>query len=436
MTTYIIRRLFLVLPVLLGVITITFLLFQALPVTDQLAAHFGNPPRNHPCAFESSCPCNVDNPGSVAGNLCSCYGSSVLVTINTPCVDSFYKRYVDKLGLNEPVWTQWLTFTYRALTFQWGTVENDSNVAHEFGFLKNLPVTKAFSEFLPYTLELAALSLILILVISIPVGNLAAVNRNRPIDQASRIVSFSGYALPGFLLGSLLIIGVVLLLRPYTGVDMVAHTPWCKPGEYLVYEFQGSWPQGTRSPKDCYQGLTFAQQAANGGYPTWLIQGYHSTPTGFPTVDALIHGDYWLALDTIIRMLLPALVIAFGTIAGVLRFVRNSMLEVMNLDFVRTARAKGASERTVVKRHAGRNSLNVSITVLGITFASFIGGFPVIESVFNLYGVGLMLAVAVTEPLSFAVIFGSTILFTWLVVFANIIVDVLYAYLDPRVRLG
>jgi peptide/nickel transport system permease protein len=115
------------------------------------------------------------------------------------------------------------------------------------------------------------------------------------------------------------------------------------------------------------------------------------------------------------------------------------MLEVMNLDFVRTARAKGVPEKTVINRHAGRNSLNVTITVLGLTFAFFIGGFPVIEEIFHLNGVGLILAFAVNAssyPIDVALVFGSTLLFTYLVVIANIIVDVLYAYLDPRVRLG
>jgi peptide/nickel transport system permease protein len=92
-----------------------------------------------------------------------------------------------------------------------------------------------------------------------------------------------------------------------------------------------------------------------------------------------------------------------------------------------------------VTRHAGRNSLNVTITVLGLTFAAFIGGFPIIEYVFKLNGVGLILAYSVQIDkggIDFGLVFGATLLFTIIVVLANIIVDVLYAYLDPRVRLG
>jgi ABC-type dipeptide/oligopeptide/nickel transport system permease component len=179
-----------------------------------------------------------------------------------------------------------------------------------------------------------------------------------------------------------------------------------------------------------------AQCFSGGLYPSWLTTHLSTSPTGFPTLDAAIHGDWGLAFDTVRRMILPAIVIAYGSVAGILRFVRNSMLEVMNLDFVRTARAKGVPESGVVNRHAGRNSLNVTVTVLGLTFAGFIGGFPIIESVFGLRGIGLLLAYSIQEPYDYGLIFGTTLLFTIIVVIANIIVDILYAYLDPRVRLG
>jgi ABC-type dipeptide/oligopeptide/nickel transport system permease component len=438
MLTYVLRRLLLVVPTVIGVLTITFLLFSALPIQYQLAAHFGNPPRNHPCAFEGSCPCYVDNKGSVTStDTCTCYGSNVSINENATCIDSLYTTYVDKLGLNQPLPVQWVQFLYRAFTLQWGYVENDSHLASdEWEFIKNVSVTTVIGWLLPYTLELAALSLVIILLIAIPVGNLAAVNRNRPIDQISRVISFSGFALPAFLLGSLAIIGVSLVFLPVTGLTV--HAPWCKTGESLYYELTGSWPTAGHPGPDCFSNIggTNIQQAQNGYYPLWLTGGYASHPTGFPTVDAIIHHQYWLSVDTVLRMILPALVIAFGSIAGILRFVRNSMLEVMNLDYIRTARAKGVPEKVVTKLHAGKNSFNVTLTVLGLTFAFFLGGFPIIENVFNLYGVGNLLALSVVSPQSFAIIFGTTILFTFIVIAANIIVDVLYAYLDPRVRLG
>jgi peptide/nickel transport system permease protein len=170
--------------------------------------------------------------------------------------------------------------------------------------------------------------------------------------------------------------------------------------------------------------------------PSWIGTFQQTSPTGFPTIDALIHHSWYLAWESVKRQILPAITIAYGSVAGILRFVRNSMLEVMNLDFIRTARSKGVAESVVVRKHAGRNSLNVTITVLGLTFAGFIGGFAIIEDVFGLKGIGLLLAYSIQPSIDFGLVFGTTLLFTIIVVAANIIVDILYAYLDPRVRLG
>ncbi len=416
MWIYIVRRLLLLVPVIVGVMTITFVLVNSLPIQQQLIAHFGAPPLHQPWIYNNPIPCSYLTPGA-----------------NGTCQNPIYLRDVHTLGLDQPVYIQWAHYIYNSLTFNWGTVSNFS-YAGKFainGLAAGQPVTEVLGWLLPYTIELALLSLIIILAVAIPLGNLSAVYRKRPIDQASRVMSFSGYALPSFLLAAILLMAFVLLLTALGGALISA--PWCPTGEPAYLEFYGSWPSATNQ---CYGA---AGAATNLYYPGWLEYGVVSHPTGFPTIDAAIHGNWWLSLDTLIRMALPALVIAFGSIALLLRFVRNSMLEVMNLDFVRTARAKGVPEKTVINRHAGRNSLNVTITVLGLTFAFFIGGFPVIEEIFHLNGVGLILAFAVNAssyPIDVALVFGSTLLFTYLVVIANIIVDVLYAYLDPRVRLG
>jgi len=411
MTTYVARRVVLLFPTVLGVMTITFVLLSALPVTDQLTAAFGPPPLHSPCGYEKSCLCVSEG-------------------LHLPgyCPNPLYDSDVAKLGLDKPIPVQYANFIYRAFTFQWGTVDNFSEVGETYSFAKGQPVGSFLGEMLPYTLELAMMSLAIILAIAIPLGNLAAVYRNRPVDQASRVVSFSGFAIPPFLLGTLTVFGVFYLLLPHTGFSVT--TPWCptKGGEPLIDELTYSWPQ-----KSCFTGPVL--QAT--GCPSWLLSCLVSTPTGFPTIDAAYHGFYWMAVDSLIRMILPALVIAYGSVATLLRFVRNSMLEVMNLDYVRTARAKGVPENRVISRHAGRNSLNVTITVLGLTFAFFLGGFPIIETVFTLQGIGRALALAVYPGyFDFGVIFGTTLLFTYIIVAANIIVDVLYAYLDPRVRLG
>jgi peptide/nickel transport system permease protein len=410
MWIYILRRLILLVPVIIGVMTITFVLISALPVQQRLSSQFGQAPQRAPWIYEPLKPC-PENPGQ-------------------ECRNPTYYYYLNKLGLNKPVPEQWGIYIFNSFTLNWGTVGNGSTAGATFQAAQGQPVATVLSWFLPYTLELAALSLAIILAIAIPLGNLAAVNRNRPVDQSARILSFSGYALPTFLLSSLAL--MVAVIGVGAGTGFFNHTPWCPAGETTWQEFTGSWPAATSG---CF-GLS--PTLGNNGYPSWLVGGFISHPTGFPTIDALIHGQTWLAADTLLRILIPAAVIAFAGVAGLLRFVRNSMLEVMNLDFVRTARAEGIPENTVVKRHAGRNSLNVTITVLGLTFAAFIGGFPIIEDVFKLNGVGLILALSVqaTHGIDFGLVFGATLLFTIIVVLANIIVDVLYAYLDPRVRLG
>ncbi len=383
MGTYIARRLLLTIPVLIGVMTITFVLVSGVPPTQRYLSYCGPPPLHGGQAAQSA-------------YLAHC------------------RRY---LGLNQPITTQWAIYMYNTFTFQWGRVGNATAAVSAMPPAQGQPVTTVLGWLLPYTVELALLALVIILLVALPLGRLAAVYRNRPLDQVARVMSFSGFAIPSFLLGSLALIAMVLVIQHFNlaGCSGAFEEVW------------GSWPAA-----GCMPGST----PFNNNYPPWLIRGIVSTPTGFPTIDAAIHGQWLIAADTLLRMLVPALIIAYGSIAVLLRFVRNSMLEVMNLDFVRTARAKGVSEAAVVRRHAGRNSLNVTVTILGLTFAFFIGGFPIIEEVFHLNGVGRILALSAQQPYDFGLIFGTTILFTFLVVGANIVVDIVYALLDPRVRLG
>jgi ABC-type dipeptide/oligopeptide/nickel transport system permease component len=385
MWVYIVRRLLLVIPVIIGVMTITFILVSLIPTTTRIGAYVG--PQAKLC-----------QPGT------ACYTNAINV-----------------LGLNKPIPEQWAIYIVHSLTLNWGFTDPHSQAS---GGAKlgqtSYPVATVLGWYLPYTLELAALSLILILLIAIPLGNLSAVYRNRPLDQGARVLSFSGYAFPGFLLASVVLLAAITLSGGLT--------PSCNGLSAHFFDWYGSWP-----PAPCLPG-------APSTLPSWIGPHLETSPTGFPTIDALLHwntaaGPY-LAFESLKRIILPALVIAYGYVASILRFVRNSMLEVMNLDFVRTARAKGVPERQVVNHHAGRNSLNVTVTVLGLTFAFFITGFPIIEEVFQLRGIGYLLALSIQPIQDFGLIFGSTLLLTVIVVTANIIVDVTYAYLDPRVRLG
>ena len=408
---YIVRRLLLLIPVIIGVMTITFVLVSALPTSVHILAILG--PTKAPCGYQPTCA-----PGTI-GSACPANGP--------PCQNPTYVRAINQIGLNQPYIVQWGHYIYNALTLNWGYSDAKSFASvNLFGSQSN-PVTSILGWYLPYTLELAALSLMIILLLAIPIGNYSAVYRNRPFDQSARVLSFSGFAFPGFLLAVLVLYAATIFLSG--GV----HATYCSTQSTAFNQWYGSWPV-----KECL---------INSQYPTWIGQHQATSPTGFPTVDAVINAliapnaaqaqqNWYLAANSIQRMILPALVIAFGSIALILRFVRNSMLEVMNLDFIRTARSKGVPESRVISYHAGRNSLNVTVTVLGLTFAAFIAGFPVIEDVFGLNGIGLLLVYSVQPTQDYGLIFATTLLFTFIVVFANLAVDILYAALDPRVRLG
>jgi ABC-type dipeptide/oligopeptide/nickel transport system permease component len=411
---YIVRRMLLLIPVVIGVMTITFLIISAVPVNERMISQFGAKPSH----------------GGV--NPYTEYPPCTALGINKTgnCLNPQWTYYYDKLGLNQPVPVQWGLYIYNAFTGNWG-VTNPGSAAVALGIVPaGYPVITVIGWFLPFTLELAFLALILILALAIPIGNLSAVYRNRPFDQASRVISFSGFALPFFLLGTLGLIGATELFG--------GAVKQCDGFSSVFFQFYNSWPSWYCLPP----GGVNVQ-------PTFIHTYLNTGPTGFPTIDSIIYAfggkvgstqwnvGWYLAGDTIVRLIIPALVITFGSLAGILRYVRNSMLEVMNLDFVRTARAKGVPERLVVRRHAGRNSLMVTITILGLTFAFFIVGFPVLEDVFHLRGLGLLFTDSILPPTyDYGLIFGTTILFTLIVVAANLIVDVLYAYLDPRVRLG
>ncbi len=399
MWVYVTRRVLLLLPVIIGVMTITFLLISLVPLSERVAASYGGGGHG---AISQCEPCPTGITGNCGGHL-------------GECTNPLYASVLNRLGFNQPAPVQWAYYMERSLTLNWGYT-NPHSEASLGAYLgqATYPVAEVLGWYLPYTLELALLALLIILALAIPIGNYSAVHRNRPADQAARVMSFSGYALPAFLLGVLVLLGATFLSGGATAI--------CNFTSSHYNEWYGSWP-----PVTCLPGSV---------YPSWIGTHLQTSPTHFPTIDALIHGDLSLAWQSFYRMILPALVIAYGYVAGILRFVRNSMLEVMNLDYVRTARAKGVSERDVVRRHAGRNSLNVTVTVLGLTFAFFIAGFPVIEDVFGLRGIGYILALSIQPPPDLGLIFGSTLLFTIIVVAANIIVDVIYAYLDPRVRLG
>jgi peptide/nickel transport system permease protein len=148
----------------------------------------------------------------------------------------------------------------------------------------------------------------------------------------------------------------------------------------------------------------------------------------------LAAGNLTIFWDELLHIILPAVTLAFGTIAFIARIMRSSMLEVMNQDYIRTARAKGLPDRVVIKKHARRNALIPTTTVVGLSFGGLLGGAVLTESIFAWPGLGLWSAKAILNN-DTASILGFVIVIAIIYVLTNLIVDLLYAYLDPRVRL-
>src|SRR5579859_1079907 len=252
MWVYIVRRALLLIPVILGVMTITFLITSALPVDDRIISAIGF----SKYGYSPMIPCS-----EATGN----------ASATGQCTNEAYVLAINRLGLNQPVEVQYGKYIYNSLTLQWGYTGSHSPASSVIG-TEQIPVAQVLAWFLPFTLELAALSLAIILVLAIPIGNYSAVYRNRPLDQGARILSFSGFALPGFILAYLVLLGATFAAGS-------GHLE-CNGTSSPYFDFTGSWPQ-----VGCFAG---------GQYPSWIGTHLQSSPTGFPTIDAAIHGNWWL----------------------------------------------------------------------------------------------------------------------------------------------
>jgi peptide/nickel transport system permease protein len=234
------------------------------------------------------------------------------------------------------------------------------------------PVLKDILERLPNTLELTATAIIIGVVLAIPLGAFAALRRGSAVDNALTTVSVAGFAIPQFWLGL-----VVILL--------------------FSVSFEG-W-----------------------GLP-WLPAGGALSPVG--------GGDF---VDRLTHLVLPASVLAFLYLSIWSRYTRSSMIEVLNQDYVRTARAKGMSERRVIFGHALRNALLPLVTLIGLELPGLVSGSLVVEVVFSWPGIG-RLAYDRALQYDYTTVLGITIFVTMLVILGNLTADLLYGVLDPRIR--
>ena len=316
MRTYLVKRLLLIIPTLLGAATLVFVIMRVIP-GDVALLIFG---------------------GDQAGHI----DPTQLAAMR------------QRLGLDDSLVVQFATWL-------WGVVRLDFGTSLWTG----QPVLDELLVRLPLSLELALLATLVSVLIAIPLGMLAAIRQDTWIDYVIRVVSIGGLAIPGFWVGILTILGLVILFG------------WGPPLEFT---------------------------------PPWV--------------------DPWANLS---MMIWPVLTVGYRYSAVTTRMTRSTVLEVLREDYIRTAWAKGLRERSVVIRHALKNAMLPVITLVGTEFAFLIGGLVVTETVFTLNGIGRFVVDAVAHR-DYPVVQALVFLIASGFVVVNLLVDLTYAWFDPRIR--
>jgi dipeptide transport system permease protein len=282
-----------------------------------------------------------------------------------------------ELGLDQPVWRQFLAYALRLLHGDFGV-----SLASQ---------QKVLSEFLtlfPATVELASCAMLFAVLVGAPAGAFAAVKRGGVFDQALMTISLFGYSMPIFWWGLLLIMFVSVRL--------------------------GWLPVSGRID---------------------LVNYYFDQPTGFMTIDALLSDQKGAFLDALRHLILPSIVLGTVPLAVIARMTRSSMLEVLSEDYVRTARAKGLSPGRVIGVHALRNAMLPVVTVIGLSVSGLMAGAVLTETIFSWPGVGSWLIESISRR-DYPALQGGVMLISMVVVVVNLIVDLVYGVIDPRIRHG
>lgn len=304
-------------------------------------------------------------------------GSPVGIYLSHEMTPDEVAEIEERFGLDQPLPMQYLAWAGGVLRGDLG-----------WSGVSVAPVTQVFPDKLAATMELAVAAAIVAVTLGIGLGTFAGARRDRLPDHLTRIFSVSGASMPVFWFGILLLI--------------------------VFWVYLGWFPTG-RSDATVFASIAH--------------------PTGLYTVDSLLAGNLAAFWDAIWHLVLPAITLGFGTTAIITRMMRSSLVEELGEDYVEAARAKGLPERLVMKRHARRNALIPTITVIGLSFGFLLQGTVVVEIIFQWPGLGRWLADAVLRgdqaTIMAYVLFTSVLFLT-----VNLVVDIVYAYLDRRVVLG
>jgi len=279
-----------------------------------------------------------------------------------------------RLGLDRPIWQQYVLYIGKALRGDLGV-----------SIIRGDPVASDLLRRFPATVELATASMVVAIALGIPIGVASAVWRNSLLDSLARLGALTGVSMPIFWLGLVLawFFGVQLRVLP-TGFRLssgTAFVPW----------------------------------------------------TNFVILDAILQGDWPTLADAVRHLILPALALATIPLAVIARMTRASMLEVLSREYIRTAEAKGLSRRVVILRHALRNALLPVLTVVGLQVGRLLAGAILTETIFSWPGIGLWVYESI-ESRDYAIVQGVSLFIAVIVVGVNLLTDVLYAAVDPRIK--
>ncbi len=332
---YLIRRLLLMIPMLIGVTLLVFITTHLVP-TNPILVIVGEK--------------GMDNPKVV-------------------------QAATEKWGLDKPLAEQYFIYLKNLASGDFGV-----------SFKTKRPVGADLMEFLPATIELAIGSMIFAILIGLPLGILAAIKRGSWLDHLSRLVSLLGASMPPFWSG------LIVLFLFY----------------YKLPIFPGPGRLDSR--------ITMPEPI-----------------TGLLVFDSLITGNWPIFWNALHHLVLPSIVLGWFTLALICRITRSAMIEVMSMDYIRTARGKGLAEKMVIFRHAIQNALIPVVTVMGLAFASELSGAIMTETIFAWPGIGRY-AVQSAVNLDYPALMGVTLLIAFIYMLANLVVDVTYGLIDPRIR--
>jgi dipeptide transport system permease protein len=288
-----------------------------------------------------------------------------------------HAKLIHEMGLDQPIWKQFLDYI-------WGLLHGDFGIST---ITKN-PVVHEFAQLFPATIELSLCAMIFAIAIGAPAGVIAAAKRGGIYDQTLMGIALTGYSMPIFWWGLILIL------------------------------VMSNWLH-----------LTPVSGRIN------LIKYYYPQVTGFMLIDSLLSGKKGAFADAVQHLILPTIVLGTVPLAVIARMTRSSMLEVLEEDYVRTARAKGLPLYRVVGVHALRNALIPVVTVIGLSVGTLLAGAVLTETIFSWPGVGKWLIESIGRR-DYPALQGGIMLISSIVILVNLMVDLLYGLINPRIRYG